>query len=116
MPRKTTTELVPVELIEHRIHIIRGQRVMLDSDLADLYGVPTKVLKQSVKRNDDRFPDDFAFELTQQEFANLRSQIVTSNEGREGRRYVLTQMMEPVPQPAKKGRIGFQPPTETQTD
>ena len=164
---------------ERRIHIIRGQRVILDSDLADLYGVPTKVLNQAVRRNGERFPDDFAFQLTLQEVANLRSQFVTSNEGRGGRRYqpwaftehgiamlssvlnspvavqvniqivrtfvrlrrllatpgelvsqlqqlaetvqlhdrqikaitdVLTKMMEPPPEPAQKGRIGFQPP------
>jgi hypothetical protein len=153
--------------------------VILDSDLADLYGVPTKVLNQAVRRNGERFPDDFAFQLTLQEVANLRSQFVTSNEGRGGRRYqpwaftehgiamlssvlnspvavqvniqivrtfvrlrrllatpgelvsqlqqlaetvqlhdrqikaitdVLTKMMEPPPEPAQKGRIGFQPP------
>jgi hypothetical protein len=66
---------------------MRGQRVMLDSDLATLYGVPTKVLLQAVKRNLDRFPDDFAYQLTSQEFANLRSQIVTSSSGYGGRRY-----------------------------
>jgi hypothetical protein len=60
---------------------------MLDSDLADLYGVPTKVLLQAVKRNLDRFPGDFAYQLTEQEFTNLRSQIVTSSSGHGGRRY-----------------------------
>lgn len=59
---------------------------MIDSDLAELYGVETKVLKQQVKRNIDRFPDDFMFELTNEEFANLRSQIVTSSWG--GARYL----------------------------
>jgi hypothetical protein len=87
MPRKKDAVPVSVEQIERAIHIIRGQRVMLDSDLAALYGVPTKALLQAVKRNPDRFPDDFAYQLTSQEFAALRSQIVTSNAGRGGRRY-----------------------------
>ena len=70
---------IPIERIEHRIYLIRGQKVILDRDLADLYGVPTKALKQAVRRNIDRFPSDFMFELTHQEFVNLRSQIVTSS-------------------------------------
>jgi len=71
--------------IEARILMIRGERVMLDADLAQLYGVATKVLVQAVKRNAERFPLDFMFQLTPDEFANLRSQIVTSSWG--GRRY-----------------------------
>lgn len=155
---------------------------MLDSDLADLYGVPTKVFNQAVQRNAERFPDDFSFQLTPQEFAALRSQIVTSKVGHGGRRYlpfaftehgiamlsgvlnsplaiqmnlqiirtfvrlrrllstpgelvtqlqqlaetvqlhdrqikvitdVLTKLMEPPPNPPKKGRIGFQSPDST---
>jgi hypothetical protein len=70
---------VPVELIERRIYLIRGQKVMIDSDLAELYQVPTKVFNQSVRRNLDRFPEDFMFRLTKREFENWRSQIVTSN-------------------------------------
>jgi hypothetical protein len=70
---------VPLERIEGLIVFIRGQKVMLDSDLATLYGVPTKALLQAVKRNSDRFPKDFMFRLTGQEFDPLRSQIVTSN-------------------------------------
>ena len=65
--------------IENLIHLIRGQQVMLDADLAKLYGVETKVLNQAVKRNIERFPSDFMFQLTNQEFINLRSQIVTSS-------------------------------------
>lgn len=84
---KTTTALAPLEGIEGRIHIIRGQKVMLDSDLAELYGVATKVLNQAVKRNLDRFPEDFMFQMTAPEAESLRSQIVTSNAGRGGRRY-----------------------------
>jgi hypothetical protein len=75
-----------VEIVEKRILRIRDQRVILDKDLAELYGVETKVLKQAVKRNKDRFPDDFMFELTREEFKNLRSQIVTSSWG--GTRYL----------------------------
>ena len=73
-------------IIHQKIHDIRGQKVMLDSDLAELYGVETKVFKQSVKRNAKRFPPDFMFELTQEEFKNLRSQFVTSSWG--GTRYM----------------------------
>ena len=75
------TELVPVELIASKIYLIRGIKVMLDRDLAGLYDVETKVLKQAVRRNIDRFPLDFMFELTKDEFNNLRSQIVTSSWG-----------------------------------
>jgi len=69
---------VPPELIERRIYLIREQKVILDSDLADLYEVPTKALNQALKRNLDRFPADFAFQLNQQEWTSLRSQAVTS--------------------------------------
>ena len=72
---------VPIEKITSRIYVIRGIKVMIDRDLAELYGVETKVLKQAVKRNIDRFPADFMFELTKEEFNNLRSQIVTSSWG-----------------------------------
>lgn len=80
------TALVPVERIEQAILVIRGHKVLLDSDLAALYEVETKVLNQAVRRNPDRFPPDFAFRLSADEFAALRSQIVTSK-GRGGRRY-----------------------------
>jgi ORF6N domain len=73
--------------LEGKIHLIRGVRVMLDSDLAELYGVPTKQLNQAVRRNADRFPADFAFTITNQELTNLRSQIVTSSLDWGGRRY-----------------------------
>ena len=79
------TALQPV--IQSRILALREQRVMLDADLAQLYGVQTKVLVQAVKRNLARFPADFMFQLSAQEFAALRSQFVTSNtQGRGGRR------------------------------
>ena len=74
-----------VEGVEARIYSIRGMRVMLSHDLSELYGVEVKVLLQSMRRNRERFPDDFAFRLTNQEFAFLRSQIVTSSWG--GSRY-----------------------------
>ncbi len=76
--------LVPIESIAGHIYVIRDEKVMLDSDLAALYGVPTKVLNQAVTRNPKRFPDDFMFRLNTAEFKNLRSQIVTSSWG--GRR------------------------------
>jgi hypothetical protein len=79
--------LVPRETIEGRILLMRGEKVMLDSDLAKLYGVPTRRLNEQVRRNRDRFPDDFMFQLTSQEAAALRSQDVTSKQGRGGRRY-----------------------------
>lgn len=95
MPQKKTesvslaTQLpVPVELIERRIYLIRGHKVMLDSDLADLYQVETRTLVQAVKRNRDRFPGDFMFQLTKEEAQSLTSQFVISNVGRGGRRYL----------------------------
>ena len=182
MPKKASSTQIAAELIERRIHVVRGLRVMLDEDLAALYGVATRVLNQAVQRNAERFPEDFAFQLTPQEVANLKSQIVTSSLGHGGRRKlpwaftehgvamltsvlrspaaieaniaiirafvrmrrllatpgelvaqlqqladtvqlhdrqlkvitdVLTKMMQPPPEPPKKGRIGFQPPDQT---
>lgn len=75
-----------LEIITQKIHEIRNQKVMLDYDLAALYEIETKVLKQAVRRNIERFPDDFMFELTKEEFDNLRSQFVTSSYG--GIRYM----------------------------
>jgi len=75
---KDTTSLVPAERIERGILLVRGHKVMLDAELADLYGVPTKALVQAVKRNPERFPPDFMFQLTNREFTILRSQSVTS--------------------------------------
>ena len=74
--------LVEYEIVVSKIAVVRGQRVMFAQDLAELYGVETKVLMQAVRRNIDRFPLDFLFQLNDQEFTNLRSQIVTSNWGR----------------------------------
>lgn len=78
--------MVSAEEIIRTIHLIRGERVLLDADLASLYGVATKVLVQAVKRQQQRFPGDFMFQLNQEEFTNLRSQSVTSS-GWGGRRY-----------------------------
>jgi hypothetical protein len=82
--------------IEQRIYVVRGMKVMLDSDLAALYGVPTRALNQQVRRNRRRFPGDFLFELTPEEVESLRSQIVTSNAriGRGGRRYAVLAFTE----------------------
>lgn len=77
---------IAVELVATKIMLIRGKRVMLDCDLAEMYGVKTKVFLQSVKRNAKRFPDDFMYQLTKQEVVILRSQNVTSRWG--GRRYL----------------------------
>jgi hypothetical protein len=77
--------LVPIELIASKIYLIRGIKVMLDRDLAELYGVETKVLKQAVRRNIDRFPDDFMFELTKGENQSLRSQNVTLKRGQHSK-------------------------------
>jgi hypothetical protein len=84
----TNAELIPIERIQNFIFLIRGEKVMLGQQLAELYGVSVKVLIQAVKRNPERFPNDFVFQLEPQEFAHLRSQIVTSNIGRGGRRYL----------------------------
>ena len=76
---RTTAVAIPIERIARCVYLIRGQKVMLDYDLADLYGVPTKVLNQAVKRNIERFPDDFMFQFSKDEMENWRSQFVTSN-------------------------------------
>jgi hypothetical protein len=72
-------EIIPAARIARSIYLLRGQKVMLDFDLATLYGVAAKVLNQAVKRNRERFPDDFMFQLTGEDIASLRSQSVTSN-------------------------------------
>jgi hypothetical protein len=88
----TDTTIVESEQIERRILFIRESRVLLDQDLAVLYGVKTKVLVQAVKRNLARFPEDFMFQLSPQEFLNLRSQSVTASwGGRRSRPYAFTE-------------------------
>lgn len=79
--------LLSEETISNKIYFIRNQKVMLDRDLALLYGIETKVLKQAIKRNISRFPQDFMFELNKSEFENWRSQFVTSNSDKMGLRY-----------------------------
>ena len=79
---KTKKELmIPDELVINKIYVIRGKKVMLDEDLAELYQVETKRLNEQVRRNIDRFPEDFMFRLTRKEFENLKSQIATSSWG-----------------------------------
>lgn len=80
-------DVIPNEWIQKRIYLIRNQKVMLDSDLADLYGIQTKILNKAVSRNMDRFPQDFMFQLSEKEWDFLRFQIGTSKTGRGGRRY-----------------------------
>jgi hypothetical protein len=82
----STASLVPIERVERAILLLRGHRVMLDADLASLYGVETGALTRAVRRNTNRFPADFMFQLTKQEFEDLRCQNGISN-GRGGRRY-----------------------------
>jgi hypothetical protein len=87
MRKKSATDLLLVpDKIQQMVYVVRGQRVMLDFDLAKLYGAPTSALNQAVRRNADRFPEDFAYQLTQQEFTNLISQNVISSAGHGGHR------------------------------
>ena len=85
MAKKETVSILPDEVIMNQIYYIRGQKVMIDRDLAILYGVETKRLKEAVKRNMERFPEDFMFEMTKKELENLRTQIASSSWG--GTRY-----------------------------
>jgi hypothetical protein len=91
MPNRSKRSMTPVTTIpqpvESLIHIVRGQKIMLDSDLAALYEVETKMLNRAVARNHERFPEHFMFQLTKKEDESLRCQIGTSNGGRGGRRY-----------------------------
>jgi len=79
---------LPVEYIQRRIHFIRGRKIMLDSDLAELYGVTTFNLNKAVQRNRERFPEDFMLQLTADEYKALIFQIGIPNVGRGGRRYL----------------------------
>ena len=89
MAKQETLSILPEEVVMNKIYVFRGHKVMLDSDLAELYGIETKVLKQAGRRNITRFPDDFMFELLENEFELLRSQIVTSKaDNRGGSRYL----------------------------
>ncbi|HXN05548.1 MAG TPA: ORF6N domain-containing protein [Nitrospiria bacterium] len=92
---KEKLSLIPLERIEQSILIFRGHRVMLDTDLAELYGVEIRAINQGVKRNIKRFPTDFMFQLTKDEYESLRSQFVTLKPRRGGHRkylpYVFTE-------------------------
>ena len=81
-------EHIPTEIIENKIYLIRNQKVMLDNDLAGLYGVTTRRFNEQVRRNIERFPEDFMFQLTDEEYKILRSQIATSSIKHGGRRYI----------------------------
>jgi hypothetical protein len=85
--KKKSEELAIVEEFDDKIYIFRGQRVMLDADLAKIYGVTTKRLNEQLRRNAGRFPENFVFQLNDKEFESLRSQLATSNKARGGRRY-----------------------------
>ena len=87
MAKNKADVAIPDEVMMSKIYMIRNHKVMLDIDLAELYQVETKRLNEQVKRNADRFPEDFMFQLTNGEWESLRSQIATSKEGRGGRRY-----------------------------
>jgi len=87
-PKSENKIAISIQQIEGCIFLIRGQKVMLDSDLANLYGVETKVLKRAVRRNRDRFPEDFMFQLNNQEVIRLRCQNGTSRTGHGGSRYL----------------------------
>ncbi len=78
MPKQANTKTVPPPPALP-VFVVHGQRVILDADLAAIYGVPTKAFNQAIKRNQERFPEDFAFQLTVAEIANLKSQLVTSS-------------------------------------
>ncbi len=92
--KKNIKSLLPDETIIRKIYVIRVQKVMLDFDLAVLYDVETKALNQAVKRNIDRFPEDFMFRLTSKEWLNMRSQIVTES--------IQNINLQPVPQCSHK--------------
>ena len=86
MAKAVKALMIPDELVMNKIYIIRGQKIMLDRDLAELYQVETRVLNQAVRRNIDRFPKDFMFQLTEKEFENWKSQFVISNSEKMGLR------------------------------
>ena len=81
----TNTAVVPAELIEKRNLLVRGQKVLVDTHLAELYGVETKTLKRAVSRNLERFPSDFMFQLTRQEYSSLRYQFGTIKRGQHSK-------------------------------
>jgi hypothetical protein len=86
MVKKSKAVMIPDELVINKIYLIRGKKVMIDRDLAELYQVETRVLNQAIRRNIDRFPEDFMFQLSEKEFENWISQIVISNSVKMGLR------------------------------
>ena len=94
MANSTNKLTIPDEVIMNKIYLIRGKKVMFDRDLAELYGIETKVLKQTVRRNIKRFPSDFLFEMTIEELQDWRSQIVTSKADKKGLRYIPMAFIE----------------------
>ncbi len=107
MPAKES--LIPIERIERTILLIRNQRVIMDADIAELYGVSTKRLNEQVKRNIDRFPEDFMFQLTQDEYDDLRSQFATSSSwgGRRYPPYVFTEHGAVMPANVLKSEVAI---------
>jgi hypothetical protein len=87
MSKQVKSIAIPDEVVMSKIFVVRGIKIMLDRDLAELYGVETRVLKQSVKRNISRFPDDFMFEMSEKEFADWRRAFVITPEDKKGLRY-----------------------------
>jgi phage regulator Rha-like protein len=81
-------EIVPIEIIQNKIYVIRGEKVMLDSDLAQLYDVETRIINRNVKRNQNRFPEDFMFQLKEKEWDSLKSHFGISNKTQGGRRFL----------------------------
>ena len=104
--------LVPRERIEQTIRIVRGHRVMLDTDMAEFYGVTVGRLNEDVKRNADRFPSDFMFQLTKPEFENLKSQIAISSSEWGGRRQLPYAFSDRVRWDRGEGRRAQWPPVE----
>ena len=89
-----TTTIILARRVSAKILVLRNQKIILDTDLAELYGVPVKRLNEQIKRNKQRFPRDFMFTLTKAEHQSLRSQIATSKVGRGGRRYLPSALTE----------------------
>jgi hypothetical protein len=108
MKSKNLQTMLPVTTVEGRIHLVRGRKVILDRDLAELYGVSTKALNQAVKRNIQRFPDEFVFQLAKEETDALRSQSVTLNEPDPNRSQIMT-LNEAVPDSRRGKHLKYPP-------
>jgi hypothetical protein len=108
MKSKKLQTMLPVTTVEGRIHLARGRKVILDRDLAELYGVSTKALNQAVKRNIQRFPDEFVFQVAKEEADSLRSQSVTLNEPDPNRSHIVT-LNEAVPDSRRGKHLKYLP-------